>query len=532
MERYPLELAPADAEHLRRRAAEHVRRSSEIARILAAGYTPPSFALALPPRQYQCVAADLVLRSGGALIADDVGIGKTVMAICTFADQRTLPALVVTLTHLPRQWEAEIRRFAPGLRVHILKSGQPYDIAKAMRPRGRRRDATALLPGINAFPDVVICNYHKLSGWADVLAGQVKSVVFDEVQELRREDSAKYSAAKHVAGAADFRMGLSATPIYNYGGEMFSVLDVLRPGALGSREEFIREWCTDLGNDKVSVKDPKAFGTYLRSEGLMLRRTRADVGRELPELTKAVHHIDADPAALDAVGDRASELARFILRQGGQVERGDKLRASEEISYLLRQATGIAKAPFVAEFVRLMVEGGEKVVLYGWHREVYSIWQERLKDLKPVFYTGTESPVQKDAAKAAFLDDASGTKVLVMSLRAGAGLDGLQGHCRTVVFGELDWSPGVHEQCIGRIHRDGQPDKVIAYFLVADSGSDPVVADVLGLKKAQIEGMRDPDAELIEKLDTGGGHIKRLAAAYLEQRGMALPEPAADGALA
>jgi SNF2 family DNA or RNA helicase len=87
------------------------------------------------------------------------------------------------------------------------------------------------------------------------------------------------------------------------------------------------------------------------------------------------------------------------------------------------------------------------------------------------------------------------------------------------VFGELDWSPGVHEQCIGRVHRDGQTEKVVAYYLVSDRGSDPVVADVLGLKRAQIEGVRDPDASLIEKLETGGGHARRLAEAYLSKCG-------------
>jgi SNF2 family DNA or RNA helicase len=520
MERYPLDVAPADLEHLDRRVADHVDRAAQIANVLADGYVPPAFPLALPAREYQRIAADLVLRSGGTLIADDVGIGKTVTGICTLTDPRTLPALVVTLTHLPRQWQAEINRFAPHLRVHILKSGKPYDIAAAMRGR-RRADRTAMLPGLNAFPDVLISNYHKLSGWADTLGGQVRSVIFDEVQELRRCDSAKYSAAGHIARGASFRTGLSATPIYNYGGEMFAVLDAIRPGALGTREEFIREWCGEGGQpDRASVKDPKAFGTYLRSEGLMLRRTRADVGRELPELTKVTHHIDADPEELERVQGSAAELARIILTQGG-LERGAQFRAAEELSYLLRQATGIAKATFVAEFVRLLVESGEQVVLYGWHRAVYDVWAERLADLKPAFFTGEESPTQKaDAATRFIRGDA---KVLVMSLRAGAGLDGLQGHCRTMVFGELDWSPGVHEQAIGRVHRDGQPDKVVAYFLVADSGSDPVVADVLGLKRQQIEGLRDPHADLIERLDTGGGHITRLAAAYLRERGIAAP---------
>jgi SNF2 family DNA or RNA helicase len=210
------------------------------------------------------------------------------------------------------------------------------------------------------------------------------------------------------------------------------------------------------------------------------------------------------------------ELARIILTQGG-LERTAKLRAAEELSWRLRQATGIAKASFVAEFVRLLVESGEQVVLYGWHRAVYDVWAERLKDLNPVLYTGEESPTQKEASKEAFVSGKS--KVLIISLRAGAGLDGLQHCCRTVVFGELDWSPGVHEQCVGRVARDGQKDPVFAYYLVADHGSDPVVADVLQLKKNQIDGLRDPTAALLEDSNGAEGHIKRLAEAFLQRTG-------------
>jgi len=108
---------------------------------------------------------------------------------------------------------------------------------------------------------------------------------------------------------------------------------------------------------------------------------------------------------------------------------------------------------YVADFVRLLVESGEQVVLYGWHREVYHIWLDRMADLKPALFTGTESTSQKQEAKRRFL--AKETPVLIMSLRAGAGVDGLQHVCKTVVYGELDWSPGVHEQGVGRVFRDG-----------------------------------------------------------------------------
>jgi hypothetical protein len=120
-------------------------------------------------------------------------------------------------------------------------------------------------------------------------------------------------------------------------------------------------------------------------------------------------------------------------------------------------------------------------------------------------------------AKRAFV--AGESKVLILSLRSGAGLDGLQHVCRTVVFGELDWSPGVHEQCVGRVARDGQSDPVAAYYLLADAGSDPIVSDVLGLKRQQADGIRDPNADLVETLQVDDDRIKKLAAAFLEQRG-------------
>ena len=174
--------------------------------------------------------------------------------------------------------------------------------------------------------------------------------------------------------------------------------------------------------------------------------------------------------------------------------------------------------------MRLLVESGERVVLYGWHHEVYSIWREQLADLAPVFFTGHESIPQKDAARAAFVEGRA--KVLVMSLRAGAGIDGLQTVSRTVVYGELDWSPGVHEQTDGRVYRDGQTDPVAAYYLVAEAGSDPIVAAVLGLKRNQLAPLRDPGGALVEDLAIDAGHIRRLAEGYLTSRGERLePEP-------
>lgn len=505
--RYPMEMDDSAVARMQELAESHRRTESLVANIMAGNYEAPEFDLAIPPREYQRIAADLAMRTGRLLVADDVGLGKTATAICTFTDPANLPALVVTLTHLPKQWQREINRFAPRLGVHIAKKGTAYDL-------------TIYRKKVVPFPDVIIMNYHKLRGWSETLAGVVKTVIFDECQELRRDVSAKYSAATHVSRAAKLKVGLSATPIYNYGGEIFSVLSAIDRDALGTKTEFHREWCTYGDPEKAKISNPKAFGSYLREHGLMIRRTRSDVGRELESLTKIPHAIDADVAELSRIEDSAAELARIILAQG-ETKKGAKMQASEELSNILRQATGIAKAPYVADFVRMLVESGESVLLYGWHHEVYSIWQAKLKDLGPAMYTGKQSPTQKAAAKDAFMSGES--KVLMMSLRAGAGLDGLQNCCRTVVFGELDWSPGVHDQCVGRVHRDGQKDPVMAYFLISDHGADPIIADVLGIKRAQMQGIRDPNADLIERSNAGGHNAKKLAAEYLKQRGIKEP---------
>lgn len=496
MLRYPLEVE--GAEFLQAEAAKHREMVRTLEDVMGGRREPREFDLVHPLRDYQRQAVEVYLANDGLLVADELGLGKTAVGIGSFCEPSSLPAVVVTLTHLTRQWAAEIERFAPELRTHVAKKGSPYPVAG--------KDGLS--------PDVLVMNYHKLAGWADWLEGWAKSVVFDECQELRRTMSLKYGAAKVVARACTRRLGLSATPIYNYGDEMFNVMDVLSPGALGSQGEFLREWCTGWGG-RYHVQHPAALGSHLREQFLMLRRTRAEVGRELPEVIRIPHTIDSDRRELAKVEGAAGELARLILRRA-EGTREQRYVAAGQFDMLMRQATGLAKAPYVAEFVRMLLESEEKIVLAGWHREVYRIWEELLEahSVRIAYYTGTENDKRKHRSFEAFTR--GDAQVLFMSLRTGAGLEGLQRACNVIVFGELDWSPGVHEQCIGRLNRDGQIAQPVAYYLIADDGADPVIADVLGVKREQARGIVDPNAPLIEKLARGGADVKALAERFLE----------------
>jgi SNF2 family DNA or RNA helicase len=530
-ERHTLELVDCEGA-FRKLVKTEQRRLDSIAEVEQADYVPRTFDLALPPREYQRVAADLALRTGSLLIADELGLGKTVSSICALTAVGALPALVVTMTHLPRQWEREFGRFAPSLRVHRIRKGQPYKLDASRFETdhtGQRRRTDARMP------DVLVINYHKLDGWADTLSELVRTVIFDEVQELRHSGTNKYVAAKAVAGSAAIRIGLSATPIYNYGAEIYSVLDVIGPGCLGTRKEFYDEWCggANPGSDqdarKVCVSDPVAIGTYLRESGLMIRRTRREVGRELPALTVVRHAVDVDATRINEAVADVAELARRVLERTGTSF--DRMKWSGELDWRMRQATGIGKAAGVIDFVRLLVEAGERVVLYGWHREVYAIWGSALTKhgVTYAMYTGEESEGAKADSVASFVGGHA--SVLIISLRAGAGLDGLQHVSRTVVIGELDWSPQVHQQNIGRVYRDGQKEPCVAYYLVADEGSDPVIADVLGLKEAQATGIIDPDRAGVPHLvGAADDHIRKLAEDVLRRSSARCEAPASEAA--
>lgn len=507
LQRYPMEVR--DMPHLLEQSNRHVERELSVAALLSKVRTPESFELAKPARDYQAFAATMLEIRDALLLADELGLGKTISGMCPMAKPGRLPAVVVYPAYLPNHWEEKIAEFLPELRVHTIKTSKPYDLIK--RPGSRVRDLWDTLP------DVIVISYHKLRGWAETLAGIARYAVFEECQQLRNPKSELYHAAEYFAQRVPLKMGLSATPIYNYGEEFYWVINVLMPGVLGTFDEFVREWCVSIGTGKHRLKDPDAFGEFLRREGVMLRRTRKDVGRELPKCSVIPHQVSADALELNNGGADAIALAKTIVAHNEQY-RGQRFRAGGEFDRLLRQATGIAKAPYVAEFVRMLVESGEKVVLFGWHRAVYEIWLERLADLHPVMYTGSESPRQKRLAKDAFVSGES--KVLIMSLRSGAGMDGIQYACKTAVIGELDWSSGVMKQCIGRIDRDGQEEPTFGYVLLSEQGADPVMARVAGIKYEQLEGVINPEAPLTERVDIGENSLRELARHFLEQSGV------------
>ncbi len=496
MMRYPLEIAPRDRELWKNalaQAREHVllRMNAEK---LPRRSTPPEGTFEGELREFQKEGLSFLLANPRTLLADEMGLGKTVQALACLAAAKEFPALIVVPPNLLRNRQTEITRFlrleGKPARVCVLTGLKPYQPPEA---------------------DVYIIHYLLLRGWKQALPQMgFKAVVFDEIQELRHGGTEKYSAASLLAEECERVIGLSGTPIYNKGSEIWNVVNILDYHCLGDWESFTRAWCDGYGNHLV--RNPALLGEYLRREGLILRRTKEEVLAELPPKRRLVQEIDSDDKVY-------RELMRPVMDQLGSLlalhpDARERALLEEQVGRGERQATGVAKAPFVAAFVRALEDSGEKVLLFAHHHAVMDIYRRELAAYRPVFITGRESTTQKEEAVTRFMEGK--TNLCVISLRAASGLNLQRASC--VVFGELDWSPAVHSQAEDRAHRMGQKDSILCYYLVAPQGSDRDMQDALGLKVSQfvaLMGDQTPELSSVQDAQKAAkAHIEAMLKQY------------------
>ena len=425
-------------------------------------------------REFQKEGLAFMVNSRRCLLADEMGLGKTPQGLAFLAATNSFPALVICPPHLVLNWKKETEKFlsldqsleptlfenVDGVKIHIIKGLKPYNLPPA---------------------NIYIIHYLLLRGWKNILPGyDFKAILLDEIQELRHTGTEKYSAASLVSGSCDNVIGLSGTPIYNHGGEICNVLNIIEYHCLGDYDSFSREWCNGYGSDIVSR--PDLLGDYLKREGLLLRRTKDQVLKELPDKRRVVQTIDFDKGVF---GSLIQDAVNKVQELGNIKEAFERGRAEREIINDTRRATGISKAKYVAAFTKMLLEAGEKVLLVGYHHAVVDIYKEELKEFRPGLVTGRESLVEKDRAVTDFMEDK--TNLVIISLRSASGLNLYKANC--VVFGELDWSPAIHSQAEDRAHRIGQKDSVLCYYLVCEEGTDEAIQNSLGLKVSQFVGL-------------------------------------------
>ena len=495
--RYPLTLKPQDAQRWQKaldEARDYVRRREAALRAPERETPSPDVFLGkLTPFQEEGLA--FLMRTDRCLLADEMGLGKTVQALAMLTQANAYPAMIIAPAHLIRNWESEIARFirkpdGTAANVHIVKGLTPYALPSA---------------------DLYLMHYLLLRGWKSKLPEMgFRYVIYDEIQELRHSGTEKYSAASLLAENAERVVGLSGTPIYNRGAEIWNVINTLDFHFLGDYESFTREWCYGYGNQIVAK--PELLGEHLRSEGILLRRTKQDVLADLPPKRRLVMTIDSD----DGLYRR---LMLPVMEKLSQIKHDPTFNPSRrslvamEVEQGERQATGLAKAPYVAQFVRALLEGGEKVLLFAHHHQVMDAYRQELSAFSPAFFTGRETTLQKERSIERFMGGR--TDLCCISLRAASGLNLQRATC--VVFGELDWSPAVHSQAEDRAHRMGQTDSILCYYLVSKGGSDQDVQDALGLKVSQFVALMGDQLQSQDTLNENTQYAQVFAEHMLQR---------------
>ena len=403
-------------------------------------------------------------------------------------EQGTFPALIVAPLVTLNNWQREIEKFLKlksrnGRLVDdkpptstIIRVGKSEDLGKY---------------------DFYIINYELLyKRYKDLAKLNLRTIVCDEVQNLRSKTTQKYHAIKKLSAleSVKYRVGLSGTPIYNRGSEIWPIVDILRPGLLGSFKEFCEYFCYINEKGKAIVLENKRESLRnMLQKHVMLRRKKTDVLQELKEKIRHKEIIDSD---INYYNKELEKIWKKLEddRKAAQTA-FDASTAYQRAIQSERQVAGVAKLPHVINFVKNIMEIEESVVVFCHHKAIHSLLHQSLAEFKPASIIGGQSDKERQHSIDSFQNGE--TKLIIAGLRAGnVGINLTR--AKYVIFAELDWSPAIHLQAEDRLHRIGQKSTVFAYYLIGNGTLDEHVAKVLVDKSYEIDAIMDNKVESFE----------------------------------
>jgi superfamily II DNA or RNA helicase len=410
---------------------------------------PADLTATLRAYQHQGVSWLAFLRGAGlgGVLADDMGLGKTLQAMCVF-DAGSGRTLVVAPTSVIFNWQAELARFRPSLKVCVYHGA------------GRALDPAA---------DVTLTSYALLRLDEKALAAQAwRAVVLDEAQAIKNPDSQTARAA--YALPASFRLALTGTPVENRLEELWSLMHFANRGLLGGRSDFADRHARPIADGQPGA----AAALRQRVRPFLLRRLKQDVAPELPPRTDAVLRVelgDSERAVYDAVR-AATQKDILALLDGGK----GVMQALEALLRLRQAACHPALVPgqtaATSSKVEALLEALETAVAEDHKALVFSQWTSLLDLIEPALARAELPFVRLDGSTrdrgevVTRFQAKDGPPVMLVSLKAGGS--GLNLTAADHVFlCDPWWNPAVEAQAADRTHRIGQTRPVFVYRLVA-----------------------------------------------------------------
>jgi len=422
----------------------------------------------LRPYQTQGVAWLQALSANNlnGILADDMGLGKTLQTIAHIAGEKQaghlqLPVLIVAPTSLVGNWQNELSRFAPGLKVRTVHGA-------------KRRQSLHKMHEV----DVVLTTYPVLVRDLSVLGRQrFHMVVLDEAQAIKNAKSQTHRAARSLQAA--HRLCLTGTPIENNLSEIWALFDFLMPNFLGSKEFFAAQFRTPIEREGNVARF-----TALRARvaPFILRRMKARVAAELPAktlLTVAIELGDAQRDLYESIRVAAHAEVRAAIRkkglQGSTVTILDALMKLRQVCCdprLLRvkaaaEVTHSAKYERLLELLERQLGEGHRILVFSQFTSMLSLIERGVRALgiDPLVLTGATERRQDLIDRFA----AGSADLFLISLKAGGTGLNLIG-ADTVIHYDPWWNPAAQAQATDRAHRIGQTKPVFVHNLIV-SGS-------------------------------------------------------------
>ncbi len=422
----------------------------------------------------------------GAILADDMGLGKTIQALAWLEHVRALdpavgPALVVCPASVVHNWMREAERFTPGMRVLALTSGEERHVLRKEIPNH----------------DLVITNYallrRDLEQWKAV---PLAAAILDEAQNIKNPDAAVSRAVLQLD--VRHRLALTGTPLENRALDLWSLMQFVNPGYLGSRASFVARY------DRPDAPPHLRRLLAARLRPVMLRRLKSQVALDLPERIEERRDCEM------AKGQRQLYLAelarsRALVERIGTSTDGVRQNKIEILAALtrLRQvcchpalvggkaSLGSGKFDALFELLEPLLAEGHKVLVFSQFVECLKLLAQEMTRREVRYHMLTGATTKREEVVSAFEGDPDPCVFLISLKAGGTGLN-LTAASYVVLFDPW-WNPAVEAQAIDRTHRIGQTRTVIAYRMLAQGTIEEKIYELQQRKAALVRDVLGED---------------------------------------
>lgn len=470
LQRIPPAEAPAPANLIPEGVLQLFTSASEIARRRSTtgfdlGCIEEAIRTQLFPFQREGIQMALA-RGGRVILADDMGLGKSIQALGVASYyRREWPLLIISPASMVSSWHEQVQRWLPSVardQIAVMYDGK-----------------TALDRLVN------IGSFDLLARHGEAVAARgFRVVIVDESHALKNSDSKRSKALIPVIAQASRALLLSGTPALSRPVELFSQIKAVSPKLFPNYFDFGRRYCaghkTPWGWDMKGASNTAELQLVLENT-IMIRRVKSEVLTQLPPKIRQQVFLKISPKDLKVFAGAGSPQLASLDDLGG-------LEARNELMDLWRK-TGEAKAPAMLEYIEDLLEADHKVLVFAHHKSILDHFEDAFLRArrKHIRIDGTTAPALRQDICTRFQADPLTRVALLSVTAANTGLTLTA--ATTVVFAELYWNPGQMVQAEDRAHRIGQCDSVSVHYLLARGTTDDTLWPLLLKKLSTLEAV-------------------------------------------